>query len=164
MPADCVTFQAIMTRRADLAAAAIGGDVAARAALDAFDAQEVQLRGPLSFQYKRLRFDDLSRGLLFLSPVLVASICVFAWATTPPDAPAALSSKPTLIHIAAPDTPEIRSALGAEAGCYVTVNGKVDVPAVLVADYAGYSDLIALPGAPCAPKRFLLKDGRLIFR
>jgi hypothetical protein len=164
MPPGCVTFQAIMTRRAALAAAATGGDTAARAALDAFDAQEVQLRGPLAFQYKRLRFDDLSRGLLFLGPVLVASICLFAWATTEPDAPAPLSSKPSLLHIPTADTPETRSALGAEAGCYATAGGKIDVPAVLVADYPGYSDVIALPQAPCAPKRVLLKDGRLIFR
>jgi hypothetical protein len=164
MPNGCATFAAIMAKRADLAKKAAGGGVAARADLDDFDAAEVQLRAPLSFQHKRLRFDDLSRGLLFLGPVLVASICLFAWAATAPDAPAALSTKPTLIHIPAPDTPETRSGLGAEAGCYVTTGGKIDVPAVVVADYGGYSDVIALPGAPCAPKRFVLKGARLIFR
>jgi hypothetical protein len=164
MPNGCATFGAIVARRAALAAAATAGGAAERAALDDFDAEVIQLRGSLAFQCKRLRFDDLSRGLLFLGPVLVASICLFAWAATPPDAPTALSSKPTLIHIAAADTPDNRAGLGVEVGCYVTVKGKIDVPAVMVADYPGYADLIALPQAPCAPKRVLLKDGRLIFR
>jgi hypothetical protein len=164
MPSGCPTFESVMAKRAALAEAAQGGDGAARAQLDAFDALEVRLRAPLAFQQKRLRFDDLSRGLLALGPVLVASICLFAWAATAPDAPAALSSKPTLIHIAAADTPETRSGLGAEDGCYAMARSTIDVPAVIVADSPGYSDLIALPKAPCAPKRFLLKDGRLIFR
>ena len=165
MPEGCATFAEVMARRAALATAAAGGDVPARAALDAFDAQEIQLRAPLAFQQKHLRFDDLSRGILILGPVLVVAICLFAWAATPPEGVLPLSSKAAIVHVVAPDTQGTLKGLEADRTCFAAAApGKLDVPVVVVADYAGYSDVIALPNPPCAPKRVLMKDGRLVFR
>ena len=165
MPDGCFTFSGLVADRAALAERADKGDAAALEKVNALDAQIEQLRAPLSFEQKRLRFDDLTRGLTFLAPLLVISVCLFSWAATAPESVSPLSSKPSIIHVASPDGPSTLKGLEADRACFAPAGpGKLDVPVVVVAEFAGYSDVIALPNAPCLPKRVLLKDGRLVFR
>jgi hypothetical protein len=114
----------------------------------------------VAFEYKRQRFREMVGVMLVAVPLAAVSIGTFAWAATPRTAPAPVSQEPRYTQIAT--DPLTAAELKLDAGCLVSApSGGLMLRTVVVAEYAGWSDLVVLPAANCRPVRLRQQNGRL---
>lgn len=110
----------------------------------------------LGFEYKRDRFIRMRNTTVMLMPVVILSIGVFAWATSPPDEPSALTDTPVIKPLILN-----REAVALLPECYG--RDRLEVRALVNAEFpGGRTDYVVLPTkADCPPVRLTRQNGRV---
>jgi hypothetical protein len=181
IPAKCTTLGALVTSldaadatsKAAKATVAATTEAVARAAAERAERttaeafrklkdDEAAFEPQLAFEYKRQRFNELIWAMAALVPVAAIAIGVYAWAATP-SAPTATSTSPRTADIPADAATIAALTPKVDAGCFMaTPGGGATLKAVILAEYPGWSDLVAAPGPACHPVRLRQQNGRLL--
>jgi len=161
LPEGCRTF-ADLAAFGDVLFAAGTPDADTLERRDRFTAEVHALTPELAFWNKQVRFGELEWALAICTPVLALCIIGLSWAANPPPDPAPISKAPAARRVEIPDDPTNEAALAYKPGCYAIAAGRIAVVTVVVAEYPGYSDVMAFPRPPCPIKRLVLQNDHLV--